>query len=267
MEEEDLEYVPNFGVDEYDVDDPISRPQSLKPKLGPQELQIGEQFHTSPYRDFDFEYEPNFEIDAYAFDQICSQPQTSEPNDEKYGPTEEAAYDNEQEQQEQELSRVSAIEFEYEPNLDVDACDMEQVFSQLSAPDTRNQHLEHSPEYVEQHNEDDHEQERQEAELSHLSLLEFEYIPNFEVDAFVFDQPDSQSHPQDPKTMPTEKNTSKQRPNTATEANKTPINTRPVFNDVHAKFSMKILKKTHITPMPNYKSMLDEELNVNVSIP
>lgn len=45
---------------------------------------------------------------------------------------------------------------------------------------------------------------------------------------------------------------------------RTPVNARPPpILDIHAQFSMKVLKTQNITPMPNYKSMMDEELNVN----
>lgn len=48
---------------------------------------------------------------------------------------------------------------------------------------------------------------------------------------------------------------------------RTPTNTVPPPTlNVHAQFSMKVLKTQAITPMPNYKSMLDEELNVKIPI-
>lgn len=43
---------------------------------------------------------------------------------------------------------------------------------------------------------------------------------------------------------------------------RTPANAAP-YVDVNAQFSMKILKTQGITPMPNYKSMQDVELNVS----
>jgi hypothetical protein len=79
-------------------------------------------------------------------------------------------------------------------------------------------------------------------------------VPNFDVDCNYYEE--------FPITDPISQPSQKEEP--PKNEHKTPVNTVPPPNlNIHAKFSVKVLKTHAITPIPNYKSMLDEELNVS----